>query len=80
VVVPIHNVATVSMPDDADPSNDSGSDTVRSLSRPAPAPGLSFGGSTIALLGATARGGDAAASTAVAAADLRRRSRLRGAA
>jgi len=50
VVVPIHNVATVSTADDADPSDDSGSDTVRSLSRPAPAPALSCGGIAIALL------------------------------
>ena len=50
VAVPIHNVAMVSTPDDADPSNDSGSDTVRSLSRPAPAPALSCGGIAIALL------------------------------
>jgi uncharacterized repeat protein (TIGR01451 family) len=45
-VVPIHNVATVTTPD-ADPSN--GSDTVYSLSPPAPAPTLSFAGMVLAL-------------------------------
>lgn len=48
-VVPIHNVATVTTPDDADPANDSGSDTVSSLSPPAPAPTLSFAGLLLAL-------------------------------